>query len=73
MTAKIIKADAGSVTLGYEDRSFVDVPRTELLFGPEVVKVGTLLDVYQNGELRMYTVVKSACESKGKSKVNKLA
>ena len=70
MTAKIIKADAGSVTLGYEDGSFEDVPCTELPFGPEVVKVGTVLDVYQNGEQRMYTVSKSAGEAKGKRKVN---
>ena len=73
MTAKIIKADADTVTLGYEDGSFEDVPRTELPFGPEVVKVGTVLDVYQNGEQRMYTVSKSAGEAKGKRKVNKLA
>ena len=49
MTAKIIKADAGTVTLGYDDGPFEDVPRTELPFGPEVVKVETVLDVYQNG------------------------
>ena len=73
MTAKIIKADADTVTLGYEDGSFEDVPRTELPFGPEVVQAGTVLDVYRNGEQRMYTVSKSAGEAKGKRKVNKLA
>ena len=73
MTAKIIKADADTVTLGYEDSSFEDVPRTELPFGPEVVQAGTVLDVYRNGAQRMYAVSQSAGAAKGKRKVNKLA
>ncbi|WP_313992564.1 TM2 domain-containing protein [uncultured Selenomonas sp.] len=74
MTAKIIKSDDVNVTLGYDDGSFEEVPRAALNLG-EFAPDGTVLEVYQNGDQKVYAISKTAVavDASGKHKVNKLA
>jgi len=53
-TAKIIKSDDLTVTLGYEDGSFEQIPRSELNLG-KFAPDGALLDVYTSGDQKVYT------------------
>ena len=59
MTAKIIKSDDVNVTLGYDDGSFEEVPRAALNLG-EFAPDGTVLEVYQNGDQKVYAISKTA-------------
>ena len=84
MTAKVIKSDDVNVTLGYDDGTFEEIPRAELKIG-EFVKDGTVLDVYKNGDSKVYAISNSGgsglgeigdkltSEVKGKHKINKVA
>ena len=84
MTAKIIKSDDVNVTLGYDDGTFEEIPRAELKVG-EFVKDGTVLDVYKNGDAKVYAIAnrsgegfgefgdKLTNEVRGKHRVSKVA
>lgn len=81
MTAKVIKSDDVNVTLGYDDGTFEEIPRAELKIGT-FVKDGTILDVYKNGEAKIYTIHSSSfgeigdkvtSEVQGKHRVSKIA
>ena len=77
MKAKIIKSDDVNVTLGYDDGRFEEVPRAGLNLG-EFAHDGMVLEVYQNGDQKVYAIAKTAnagvsTDASGKHKVNKLA
>ena len=74
MTAKIIKSDDVNVTLGYDDGTFEEMPRAQLKLGVFVAD-GTVLDVYRNGDEKVFAVSKTAplVDASGNHKVNKLA
>ena len=77
MKAKIIKSDDVNVTLGYDDGRFEEVPRAALNLG-EFAHDGMTLEVYQNGDQKVYAIAKTtnagvSTDASGKHKVSKLA
>ncbi|WP_424151011.1 TM2 domain-containing protein [Selenomonas noxia] len=76
MTAKIIKSDDVNVTLGYDDGTFEEMPHAQLKLGVFVAD-GTVLDVYRNGDEKVFAVSKTVAaplvDASGNHKVNKLA